>query len=278
MTVGARLRQRRQAKGLSLEEVSRATKIHLNVLTLIETDRASASLNPVYLKGFLKTYGGYLGEDVPALLALLPAPPSVPARPAVAVGRAASGKPPAARAAAAAVRGLAHGLRRLPWRPVAAAAAVLAVLWAGGARLGAMRRRTPRTPPPASSAANAPVKSQPPRATPRKRASAQTPATAVTKQKTPAAPTATAAGEPIRLTMRVHAMTWMQVKADGVVVAQQVLQPGARETWLAHRDITLWLGDAGGVSLELNGRPLGVPGKRGEVVRALRVTAAGIQR
>lgn len=86
------------------------------------------------------------------------------------------------------------------------------------------------------------------------------------------------AGEPVRLTMRVQSMTWMRVTADGVIVAQQVLSAGARETWLARQEIIVWLGDAGGVTLELNGRPLGSPGKRGEVVRALRITAQGIQR
>ena len=81
-SVGQRLRQAREAKGLSLEQVSRVTKIHLNVLTAIEADRAARTISPVYLKGFLKTYARYLGEDDTALLASVPSSESVPSRPA----------------------------------------------------------------------------------------------------------------------------------------------------------------------------------------------------
>ena len=275
LTLGARLRRRREAKGLSLEDVSRATKIHVNVLTLIETDR-TASLNAVYLKGFLKTYGGYLGENVSALLALLPTTPSLPVQLTPPPARRFDRPRAVASSASTILQTLTRGFQRLPWRPLITSAVVIAALWMGGARLRASRIRH-HAQPAASARRGAAVPVRPsskPSVKP-KPATAARAAKPKTQTTTPAPPTANA---PVRLTVRVQSMTWMRVWADGVIVAQQVLLPGARETWLAHQDIVLWLGDAGGVTLELNGRPLGAPGKRGEIVRALRITSAGIQR
>ncbi|MFA4989606.1 MAG: helix-turn-helix domain-containing protein [Candidatus Omnitrophota bacterium] len=60
--LGARLKKIRQEKGLSLEEVRKKTKIHLNILKAIEGDSLT-NLSPVYLKGFLKIYCNFLGLD-----------------------------------------------------------------------------------------------------------------------------------------------------------------------------------------------------------------------
>ena len=62
-TAGARLKKIRQERGLSLEDVQKKTKIHLNVLRAIEGDSIS-DLSPIYLKGFIKIYCSYLGLDV----------------------------------------------------------------------------------------------------------------------------------------------------------------------------------------------------------------------
>jgi len=60
--IGARLKKIRQEKGLSLEEVRKKTKIHLNILKAIEGDSLT-NLSPIYLKGFLKIYCNFLGLD-----------------------------------------------------------------------------------------------------------------------------------------------------------------------------------------------------------------------
>ncbi|MDD2927890.1 MAG: DUF4115 domain-containing protein [Candidatus Omnitrophica bacterium] len=60
--LGTRLKKIRQEKGLSLEDVRKKTKIHLNILKAIEGDSLT-NLSPVYLKGFLKIYCNFLGLD-----------------------------------------------------------------------------------------------------------------------------------------------------------------------------------------------------------------------
>ncbi|MFA4993555.1 MAG: helix-turn-helix domain-containing protein, partial [Candidatus Omnitrophota bacterium] len=62
-TAGSRLKKIRQERGLSLEEIQKKTKIHINVLRAIEGDSIS-NLNPIYLKGFIKIYCNYLGLDL----------------------------------------------------------------------------------------------------------------------------------------------------------------------------------------------------------------------
>ena len=61
-TAGVRLKKLRLEKGLTLEEVQKRTKIHLNILKAIEED-SLINLNPVYIKGFLKIYCRLLGAD-----------------------------------------------------------------------------------------------------------------------------------------------------------------------------------------------------------------------
>ncbi len=61
-TAGSRLKKIRQERGLSLEDVGKKTRIHLNVLRAIEGDSIS-NLSPIYLKGFIKIYCGCLGLD-----------------------------------------------------------------------------------------------------------------------------------------------------------------------------------------------------------------------
>lgn len=55
------LRTTREARGLTLEEASRVTRIGKNYLTAIEQGRYDRLPNPAYLKGFLRSYAGYLG-------------------------------------------------------------------------------------------------------------------------------------------------------------------------------------------------------------------------
>jgi len=61
-SAGTRLRNLRLEKGLTLEEVHKKTKLHLNVLKSIEDD-SLVGINPIYTRGFLKIYCKFLGVD-----------------------------------------------------------------------------------------------------------------------------------------------------------------------------------------------------------------------
>jgi cytoskeleton protein RodZ len=65
--IGRYLEQKRKAKGLSLEEVEQATKIRKRYLAGLEREDYAVLPDAVYARGFLKTYANYLGLDGEAL-------------------------------------------------------------------------------------------------------------------------------------------------------------------------------------------------------------------
>lgn len=62
-TVGRTLKKAREEKNLSLDEVSRATKIRKEFLIAIEEDRMDALPGDVFARGFIRSYGDFLGVD-----------------------------------------------------------------------------------------------------------------------------------------------------------------------------------------------------------------------
>jgi cytoskeletal protein RodZ len=61
-SLGRRLKEAREAKDLSLEQVHKLTKIHPRILKALEEDDFE-SVNPIYAKGFLKIYARLLDLD-----------------------------------------------------------------------------------------------------------------------------------------------------------------------------------------------------------------------
>lgn len=62
-TIGAILRQKREEKKLSLDQVFQATKIRTNYLQAIENDRLDEIPSPAQARGFIRLYAGFLGID-----------------------------------------------------------------------------------------------------------------------------------------------------------------------------------------------------------------------
>ncbi|MDQ3842040.1 MAG: helix-turn-helix domain-containing protein [Actinomycetota bacterium] len=61
--IGSLLEKKRLEKGLSLKEVEQATKIRTRYLKGLEREDPTALPDPVYARGFLKTYANFLGLD-----------------------------------------------------------------------------------------------------------------------------------------------------------------------------------------------------------------------
>lgn len=66
--IGRRLQAAREAKGVSLQVVEEETKIRRKYIEALEAGRETDLPGSAYLKGFLRTYGNYLGLDGPALV------------------------------------------------------------------------------------------------------------------------------------------------------------------------------------------------------------------
>lgn len=62
-TLGEMLRDAREAKGISLIEAERQTKIRQKYISAIEDDNLTSLPSPVYARGFLRNYAAYLDID-----------------------------------------------------------------------------------------------------------------------------------------------------------------------------------------------------------------------
>jgi len=81
---------------------------------------------------------------------------------------------------------------------------------------------------------------------------------------------------PIELEVEVVDTVWILARADGERVFEGIFQPGQTKPIHAREQVTLRLGNAGGVVLALNGEPLPPVGPRGHVRRVM-VTTDGME-
>ncbi len=100
--VGTRLRQAREARGLSLLQAAHALHIKPHYLEALERDDWDALPSPAHARGFLRTYAAFLGLNPDALLATspvaAPGPASVPPTQPAAQRRPNDDLPPEAQA------------------------------------------------------------------------------------------------------------------------------------------------------------------------------------
>lgn len=254
-TLGIRLRELREAKGVSLDDIARSTRVGRRHLEALETDTWAELPAPVFVKGFIRAYCDFLDAS-----------PDEPLR----LYQEASGEPVKALRVQHATRA-AQSRRAGPL-------VVSVILFLGlGASLFALRvglKGSTRQAPPETTA-SAPAKVDPaPVPTPAPTAAAPT-ATApvVTSRVAPGQPASVPAAEPKppgqRLVMRAVEPTWIRVQVDEGQVAEELLQAGAVREWTAERRFVLTVGNAGGLELDLNGKRMPSLGAKGAVIQRL---------
>lgn len=241
LSVGERLKSAREAKGIGMEEACRVTKIQRRILEGIEQDKVQEMLDPSYARIFLKKYASYLGADGPALMEEYLAAHGI-SSPA----SQSSGQPPqAGRGEPSDVRSLLVGVGA----GLAALIGIGFIVYLGLELAGNLKES--RRPP------GAPAAEKP-------------------QQKAPASkPLLVPLAKKLELTIQASANVWLQVKADGSVVFQNVLPKGAKESWSAQKELELWTGNAGAMALTLNGKPLEGAGRG--VKKGIRITHSGIE-
>jgi len=70
--LGETLRRARLAKGVTIEDAERVTRIPRKYLDALEQENFGILPAPVYARGFLRSYSGYLGLDPAELLPFFP--------------------------------------------------------------------------------------------------------------------------------------------------------------------------------------------------------------
>lgn len=247
---GEHLRREREMRGVSLEEISTATRISLRFLEALERDQWDRLPGGIFNRGFIRAIAHFLGlneEDLIAEYAL-----ATDEQPEVAVLRTEE-KP------------------RLPWGAALLLVVLLGAIAGGG--WFAYERYAPLLKNlhlPFARAAPQPARSQP-LAVPVLPAGRAHSSAAVTQ--TPAAQSpanASAAKMPETLELNVQAGKSAEVKiiADGTTVLSGTLSAQQTEHFQARDSFEVFSSDASALLLELNRQiqpPLGPPGQPGSV-------------
>jgi cytoskeleton protein RodZ len=269
-TLGLMLQERREARGLSREQAAEQSRVQLVFVRALEEDDYRLLPDGMYLGRFVWEYARFLGID-----------------PEVAV---ATFRRQVRRQGE--VTPLARSIPRLatvPWRQIGwATGALLAVLPLAFIILSLVGKEGPGPPPDGPregdrSLGTAP--GMPPEtggergvpAEPRER-SGSSPEQSVTFRE-PAAipPPGGRGGDDLGrtkrhvLVVRARELTWLAVQADGKESQETLLREGETVRWEADQGFTLTLGNAGGLDMTFDGRPVRPPGERGEVVRGFRL-------
>ena len=249
-SIGSILIDARQAKNISLQEASKNTRIHVNILKSMESDDFT-TMGAVYAKSFLKLYAEYLNLDKEDIARRFEGAPGEEAR-ASAEKKTGIFRSQPLKGTGIQLQSLAkclESLKKINFKYVAVIVLVIIVVM-GLNRFVHRRRSVFRRPE-------------------------KTEAKATPAKKSVTAPKAQQE-EKIVLVIRAKDKSWLQVKVDGKIVFQSILAKGTAESWQAKEKIELWLGNAGAVQLELNGKLLGKIGRPGQALKRVLVTRAGL--
>lgn len=258
-TVGQRLKERREAKALSLEEVMAATRIKLVFLKAMEEDDYRLLPDETYIIRFLIEYAAFLGLDPQAVAAQFKR--QVQGRD----GRGLSPWP-------------APPAYTLSLRKILLVLGVFLIVvplgFIGFSLLSQRREEVAEVRPPEAVERPRVELASPPSALPPQGIQKQ-------EEVPPPGPEAIPErqSEPIQHVLRVRAkeLTWMKVAADEREY-DVILRPGDVVHWTALERFVLTLGNAGGVELSLDGSPIQALGPSGQVIRDLVLLEKGRKR
>jgi cytoskeletal protein RodZ len=272
---GERLKKLRLEKGLSLEEVQKKTKVHLNILKAIEGDTVS-NLSPIYLKSFIKIYCGFLGVDYKDYITEEKAP-KLQAQQAAIATKEESAHPEAKRPAYLDPEPpVKLGGTRLG-RKIRIAAIMIAVIAAISLAFFYLGKRvfSRQAKPVAKKVA---VKVAVAKKETRQVAVAKEtkmPASTPKLQEIPLKPRKESVSS-IHLGIRVKEDCFVHLKVDGKVVFHRMLEKGRFESWEGKEKMELSLGNAGAAELEVNGQLFSKLGRRGETKKGILITREGV--
>ena len=266
-TLGERLRQAREAKGLTLADISGRTRVPARQLAALEADAHETLPGFIFAIGFSKSFAREVGLDPDEIAAQFRAettraayaPPSVSPFEALEPERVPS--------------------RGLAW---ASAAAVLAVL---GGLYWYFEMRDPAPAETVSIETPAPDVVADPGATTDLATAEATPVPAATDPATAAPADPAAAPAPVpnipiggtAVTLTAKQDVWIQIsdRASGAKAMSRILKQGETYT-VPPGDSTLWTGRAGALDVRVGGRPVPPLGGEAQTVRDVSLGAGGL--
>ncbi|HJQ29981.1 MAG TPA: RodZ domain-containing protein [Rubrobacter sp.] len=276
--IGSFLEQKRIERGLSLEEVEQATKIRKRYLMGLEREDYGMLPDAVYAHGFLKTYANFLGLDGEALSRQLKSrrkpwrerginytnqPESTFDEPLITPsGLTGTEKRKISKSAIVTLL-----------VAILALAVVIGTLYFVGRGVLASRSQEENKPavsPPRQEQQKVAAKEKPPEAVREKEDAAARQGNAegnAGDQEKLAGVQQSAPPDTLQVLVNVKERpSWLLILSDGNEAYEQVAQPGFSRTFEAEHRLYIKSGDAGAVTVEINGQDAGVLGRPGDVV------------
>ncbi len=249
MSIGETLAEARQQAGLTVTQVSGATRIRETVVQAIERDDFSSCGGNFYTRGHIRSIGQAIGLDPEPLVREYDethggAPHALPATSLVDADS----------------RPVRLTERRKPnWSAAMVVALVVLVGLYGGFRLVGAQGGEQPPPTAAGNQQPSPVPTSSSSASP----SSPSPSLSESNDAVALAPN----GD---VTVRLRALdaSWISVlNSKGELVYEGLIQAGDTQEWQDSERLKLTVGNAGGVELTVNGEKVGSPGDTGEVMR-----------
>lgn len=247
---GTRLKNIRLEKGMTLEEVHKKTKVHLNILKSIEDD-SLAGLSPIYIKGFLKIYCNFLGVDPREYISEYSQSQKAQVK-SQASSTKQDLKPPSIFMSP--LKGLISWIPRLKLKTLA----VILAVFIGSFILFRIAKAISSQKSSPSSGKTISAVSRPKKTT------------------TVGNPKALPSGT-IKVGIRAKQKCYLTLKMDGRIVFQGELRKGVHESWDAKDKVEFSLNNAGAVQMQINGKDIGSIGRRNQAVKGLITRESGLQ-
>jgi cytoskeletal protein RodZ len=252
---GEKLKQEREKRKISLDEISGTTKIGTRMLQALEEDKFDQLPGGIFNKGFVRSYSRCIGLDEDQTVAeyLLASGDAPPPRTEIGfdgdVARANEDNLRRLEAISDTPR------RPVPWGYLAALLLIIALalsLWTRQQRQHVKAQVQPAPVAVSGQAAAPDVGAGPP---------VSSPATVPTKQEPVSA---TVSGE-FTVVLQAREDSWVSITADGKTTASELLAASAERTVKAQKEIVVKVGNSGGVNFFFNGKKVETRGDFGEV-------------
>jgi cytoskeleton protein RodZ len=281
--LGAQLKHAREAQGLSLKEIALRTKISVSALEAVERNDFTRLPGGIFGRSFIRAFALEVGVDPDATVASFVEELERSEREAALRGAIRPEITPDDQ------RFLARQRRAVTWLRVAVAVLVLTAVALGTWQVRKRLATAPDNPEPAPGVSTSPppvpvaptlaspdvvppaveVVSEPLAPLP---AAGQPPGAVPAPGEPSAAQAAPAVSSPaLVVAMTLAADSWVSAVADGGAPAARLYKAGESARFEAAREVRLDIGNAGAVSMTINGRPVRSLGSSGATAR-LRIT------
>jgi len=264
---GAKLRDARERRGVSLRQIANATKISVAALEALERNDISRLPGGIFSRAFVRSYAIEVGLDPEAtiqeFIAQFPNDSVTAGHPSTDRGEDHE-----------AVESDQKTAGTFLWLAVISVPIAIALMYFTTAGRGQAARPAEKTaPPPAAAADPAPAAPESPAAVapkPPEAAKADEPPAAGSPKPDEVSPKPTEAAKADRLSVALTAKRQCYVSAtvDGQKKIDRLLQPGEQETVEIRRELVITAGDASAIALTFNGADARPLGKTGELVTA----------